>query len=42
MTRTALWESLAVQSEAMREAGTFKTERVLEGPQRARIRVAGR
>ena len=42
MSREALWESLAEQSAAMREAGTFKPERVLEGPQRARIAVGGR
>ena len=42
MSRETLWESLAEQSAAMREAGTFKAERVLEGPQRARIAVGGR
>jgi len=42
MTRESLWESLAEQSAAMRSAGTYKTERVLEGPQRARISVGGR
>lgn len=42
MSREALWESLAAQSAAMRSAGTYKTERVLEGPQRARISVGGR
>jgi glycine C-acetyltransferase len=42
MSRDALWESLAEQSAAMRTAGTYKTERVLEGPQRARIEVGGR
>jgi len=36
-----LWESLAEQSAAMRAAGTYKTERVLDGPQRARIEVGG-
>jgi glycine C-acetyltransferase len=33
---------LAEQSAAMREAGTYKSERILESPQRARIEVAGR
>lgn len=42
MSRESLWESLAEQSAAMRSAGTYKTERVLEGPQRARIEVGGR
>jgi glycine C-acetyltransferase len=42
MSRESLWESLAEQSAAMRSAGTYKTERVLEGPQRARISVGGR
>ena len=42
MSREALWDSLAEQSAAMRQAGTYKTERVLEGPQRARIAVGGR
>ena len=42
MSRAALWDSLAEQSAAMRQAGTYKTERVLEGPQRARIAVGGR
>jgi glycine C-acetyltransferase len=42
MSRGALWESLAEQSAAMRSAGTYKTERILEGPQRARIEVGGR
>ena len=42
MSRSALWETLAEQSAAMREAGTYKTERVLESPQRARIEVNGR
>ncbi len=42
MTRHTLWESLAEQSAAMKAAGTYKTERVLEGPQRARIEVGGR
>jgi glycine C-acetyltransferase len=42
MSRESLWESLAEQSAAMRRAGTYKTERLLEGPQRARIEVGGR
>jgi len=42
MSKELLWESLAEQSAAMREAGTYKTERLLEGPQRARIEVGGR
>ena len=42
MSRESLWESLAEQSAAMREAGTYKTERLIEGPQRARIEVGGR
>ena len=42
MSRESLWESLAEQSAAMRTAGTYKTERVLQGPQRAHIKVAGR
>ena len=42
MSRHTLWESLAEQSAAMKTAGTYKTERVLEGPQRARIQVGGR
>jgi glycine C-acetyltransferase len=42
MSREHLWESLAEQSAAMREAGTYKTERVLESPQRAHIQVGGR
>jgi len=41
MSRESLWESLAEQSAAMRAAGIYKTERVLEGPQRARIEVGG-
>jgi len=41
MSREQLWETLAEQSAAMREAGTFKTERVLESPQRAQIEVGG-
>jgi glycine C-acetyltransferase len=42
MSRHTLWESLAEQSAAMKTAGTYKTERVLEGPQRAKIEVGGR
>jgi glycine C-acetyltransferase len=42
MSRAALWESLAEQADAMRAAGTFKTERVLESPQAAHVRVGGR
>jgi glycine C-acetyltransferase len=42
MSRESLWQSLAEQSAAMRSAGTYKTERLLEGPQRARIEVGGR
>ena len=42
MSREQLWETLAEQSAEMREAGTYKTERVLESPQRAHIQVAGR
>jgi glycine C-acetyltransferase len=42
MSRESLWESLAEQSAAMRSAGTYKRERLLEGPQRARIEVGGR
>jgi glycine C-acetyltransferase len=42
MSRDTLWDSLAEQSAAMKTAGTYKTERVLEGPQRARIQVGGR
>jgi glycine C-acetyltransferase len=41
MSRTALYEQLATQAEGMREAGTFKRERVLESAQGPRIRVAG-
>ena len=42
MSKESLWESLAEQSAAMRSAGTYKTERVLDGPQRARVNVGGR
>lgn len=41
MTREALFESLATQTGAMVEAGTYKRERVLESLQAAHIRVAG-
>ena len=41
MSRHVLWESLAEQAAGMREAGTYKTERVLESPQDAHVRVAG-
>ncbi len=41
MSRSDLFAHLAEQADQMREAGTFKTERVLESPQAARIRVAG-
>jgi glycine C-acetyltransferase len=40
MSRDDLYAHLAAQADQMREAGTFKTERVLESPQAARIRVA--
>ena len=40
MSRNDLYTHLAAQADQMREAGTFKTERVLESPQAARIRVA--
>ena len=40
MSRDDLFGQLADQADQMREAGTFKTERVLESPQAARIRVA--
>jgi glycine C-acetyltransferase len=42
MSRESLWESLAEQSAAMRSAGTYKTERTIDSPQRARISVGGR
>jgi glycine C-acetyltransferase len=42
MSRETLWETLAEQSAAMQTAGTYKTERVLEGPQRTRLSVGGR
>lgn len=41
MTREALFQSLATQTDAMVEAGTYKRERVLESLQAAHIRVAG-
>ena len=41
MSRDDLYADLATQADQMREAGTFKTERVLESPQAARIRVRG-
>jgi glycine C-acetyltransferase len=41
MSRHVLFESLAEQAAGMREAGTFKTERILESPQDAHVRVAG-
>jgi glycine C-acetyltransferase len=41
MSRSDLFSHLAEQADQMRKAGTFKTERVLESPQAARIRVAG-
>ena len=41
MSRSDLFAHLAEQAEQMREAGTFKAERVLESPQASRIRVAG-
>ncbi|MFM9024140.1 MAG: glycine C-acetyltransferase [Planctomycetaceae bacterium] len=40
MSRHVLWESLAEQARGMQEAGTYKRERVLEGPQGAHVRVA--
>jgi glycine C-acetyltransferase len=42
MSRDMLWESLSRQSAEMRQAGTYKNERVLESPQRAMIEVGGR
>ena len=41
MSRNDLFGQLADQADQMLEAGTFKTERVLESPQAARIRVTG-
>jgi glycine C-acetyltransferase len=41
MSRSDLFADLATQADQMREAGTFKTERVLESPQAARVRVRG-
>ena len=40
MSRDDFFGQLSDQADQMREAGTFKTERVLESPQAARIRVA--
>ena len=40
MSRDDFFVQLSDQADQMREAGTFKTERVLESPQAARIRVA--
>jgi glycine C-acetyltransferase len=40
MTRDGLFDSLAAQADAMREAGTYKRERVLESPQSAHVQVA--
>jgi glycine C-acetyltransferase len=40
MSRDDLYDHLATQADQMRQAGTFKTERVLESSQAARIRVA--
>jgi len=42
MSRETLWESLAEQSAAMRSAGTYKTERTIDSPQKAWIEVGGR
>ncbi|MFM7519463.1 MAG: glycine C-acetyltransferase [Planctomycetota bacterium] len=42
MSREAIYESLARETEAMRQAGTFKPERVLESAQEAHVRVGGR
>jgi glycine C-acetyltransferase len=42
MSRESLWESLAEQSAAMRSAGTYKTERIIDSPQQAWIKVGGR
>ena len=42
MSREGLYETLARDTEAMRGAGTYKRERVLESPQGARIRTGGR
>jgi glycine C-acetyltransferase len=42
MSRESLWESLAEQTAGMRAAGTFKSERVLDSPQAAHVRVGGR
>jgi glycine C-acetyltransferase len=42
MSRESLWESLAEQSAAMRSAGTYKTERIIDSPQQAWIKVGSR
>lgn len=42
MSREGLYETLALETEAMRAAGTFKRERVLESAQGAHVRVGGR
>ena len=41
MSRHSIYEHLAAETEAMRSAGTYKRERVLESPQQPHIRVAG-
>ncbi len=41
MSRDDLYAQLAAQTDKMRKVGTFKTERVLESPQAARVRVRG-
>ncbi len=40
--RESLWESLAEQTAAMRAAGTYKAERIIDSPQQAWIKVGGR
>ncbi|MBM3953867.1 MAG: glycine C-acetyltransferase [Planctomycetes bacterium] len=40
MSRESLYEALAADAEAMRAAGTYKSERVIAGPQGAKVRVA--
>ena len=40
MSRESLYEALAADAEAMRAAGTYKSERVIAGPQGAHVRVA--
>ena len=42
LSRESLWDSLAEQSAAMRAAGTYKTERIIDSPQKAWIKVGGR